>query len=134
MRMTNPPPSTRFLPLFRASDDLEAEASLEADLREAHQAASLLAGEDPFLSTAALLCAADKALSEGQQPWALLDAADRQIGDLRLEHGCEEWPAQDWTREAQELAFLFGEERRLRALARALRDGRTAAPAMRRAG
>lgn len=22
--MTNPPPSTRFLPLFRASDDLEA--------------------------------------------------------------------------------------------------------------
>lgn len=117
--------------LFSASDDLEAEASLDADLREAHQAASLLAGPDLFLACAALLCAADKTLAEGRQAWALLDAADRQIGDLRLEYGCEEWPVSGWSEEACQLAFLFDLERTLRQRCRDLRDGRVE---LRRAG
>lgn len=124
--MTNPA-------TFRPADDLEAAASLEADLEEARKAASLLAEPDIFVAVAALLRAAEQALAGGSLPWTALEAAHSGICDLRCEHGCEEWPhVSDWTVQAMAVEFLWEEERRLRGLARQQRD---AAPAeLRKAG
>lgn len=122
--MNNEP---RYAALFRPSDDLEAEASLAADLEEARRAASLLAGPDPLLAVSALLAAAAEALKQGGLPLALLDAADRQIADLRLEHGCEAWAGvREWTNEACALEFLWSQERLLRDGCRRLRDRQAA--------
>jgi len=91
--MTNLNRIPALLAFARCSDDLEAAASLDAKLLEAGQAASLLA-----------------------------DPADRQIADLRLEHGAEDWDTVAWGPVTMELEFLFSEERRLRTEARRQRD------------
>ena len=115
--------NNRYAALFSTADDLEAEASLDADLEEARRAAGLLAGPDPLLAVAALLAAAAEALKQGVQPWGLLEAADRQIGDLRLEHECEAWAGvRVWTNEICALEFLWAQERLLRDGCRRLRD------------
>jgi len=113
------------LAFARPADDLEAAASLDADLREAHAAASLLGVANPFLSAATLLAAAGIALADGSLPWALLDAADRVIGDLRMEHGCEDWDSADWRQATvQDTAALDDLAVELRCRTRALRDER----------
>ncbi len=118
----------------RPSDDLEAQASLEADLEDAHRAASLLGGTDAFLTAATLLGAVAVALDGGSLPWALLDAAERLIQDLRLEYGCEDWSLVDWSRpECADVATLDEACRELRQRARELRDERLALLSMREA-
>ena len=113
------------LAFARPSDDLEATASLDADLREAHAAASLLGVANPFLSAATLLAAAGIALDGGSLPWALLDAADRVICDLRMDHGCEDWDSADWQQATvQDTAALDDLAVELRCRTRALRDER----------
>lgn len=130
--MTSPalPDLLRF---SRPSDDLEAQASLASDLEETRRAASLLGEADAFVRAACLLAAAERALSRGTTPWALLDAAEREVTDLRLEHGCEDWHAVDWSQAAvQDTALLHDTCVELRRRARALRDARL--PSLRRAG
>jgi hypothetical protein len=113
------------LAFARPADDLEAAASLDTDLREAHQAAALLGVANPFLSAATLLAAAGIALDGGSLPWALLDAADRVICDLRLDHGCEDWDSADWRQATvQDTAALDDLAVELRCRTRALRDER----------
>lgn len=127
MRMTNRPAAhlPSLLAFARPADDLEAQASLDADLREAHAAASLLGVANPFLSAATMLAAAGIALAEGTLPWALLDAADRVICDLRMEHGCEDWASADWRlAEVQDVAALDDLAVELRCRTRELRDER----------
>lgn len=114
------------LAFARPADDLEAQASMEADLEDAHRAASLLGGRDPWLTAASLLAGAATSLDAGRQPWALLDGADRLICDLRMEHGAEDWHAADWSVPAvQDLATLDDLACELRCRTRALR---TASP------
>lgn len=121
--MNNDP---RYAALFSASDDLEAQASLEADLEAARQAAALLAGPDAFLACSALLAAAATKLKAGFTPWGLLDEASDLICELRREHGCEDWQAvSDWTEQACAVEFLWAQERLLRDGCRALRDRAT---------
>lgn len=111
------------LAFARPADDLEAEASMALDLEEAHRAASLLAGRDPWLTCASLLAGAALTLQDGRLPWALLDAADRIIGDLRMEHGAESWDDADWSVPAvQDLATLDDLAVELRCRTRELRD------------
>ncbi len=113
------------LAFARPADDVEAAASLDADLREAHAAASLLGVANPFLSAATLLAAAGIALDGGSLPWALLDAADRVICDLRMDHGCEDWDSADWQQATvQDTAALDDLAVELRCRTRALRDER----------
>ena len=113
----------RYAALFSASDDLEAQASLDADLEAARQAAALLAGPDAFLAASALLAAAATKLKAGLTPWGLLDEASDLICELRLEHGCQEWAeVSDWTEQACAVEFLWAQERLLRDGCRALRD------------
>lgn len=121
----------------RPSDDQEAQASLEADLEEAHRAASLLAEADPFVRAATLLGAVSIALTHGEEAWALLDAAERTIQDLRLEHGGEDWDTvRDWTSALCDVALLDNTCRELRQQARKQREERLARVAfrLRRAG
>ena len=116
----------------RPSDDLEAQASLEAELEEAHKAASLLAECDPFVRAATLLGAVSIALGKGEEAWALLDAAERVICDLRLEHGGEDWDAvRDWTQALCDVALLDSTCRDLRMQARQQREERLAQRAYR---
>jgi hypothetical protein len=124
MRMTNRIPALPALLAFiRPADDLEAAASLEADLEEARRAASLLGGDNPWLSAATLLASAEVALGRGETPWHLLDGAERLIQDLRLEHGCEDWERVDWSNpHVQDVAALDETCRALRQQARQLRD------------
>jgi hypothetical protein len=97
------------------ADDLEAAASLEADLEEAHEAASLLGTPDLFVAVSHLLAKAAADLKEGRQPWGLLDGAHSAICDLRMEHGCEDWTqVPEWTIQACAVEFLWAEERLLR--------------------
>jgi hypothetical protein len=111
----------------RPSDDLEAAASLEAELEEAHKAASLLAEADPFVRAATLLGAVSIALGKGEECWALLDAAERVICDLCLEHGGEDWESvRDWTAALCDVALLDGTCRDLRQQARQQREERLA--------
>lgn len=98
-----------------------AEGVLDADIEAARRAAETLTG-DPILATAALLAAAAADLRRGRQAFKLLDAASERIDALRCEHGCEDWTAVEWTREAFEIEFLWAEERLLREASRALRD------------
>ena len=113
------------LAFARPADDNDAAASLDADLRQAHAAASLLGVANPFLSAATLLAAAGIALADGSLPWALLDAADRVICDLRMEHGCEDWDSADWRQATvQDTAALDDMAVELRCRTRALRDER----------
>jgi len=104
-----------------------------ADLAAADDAARLLADASPWLACSTLLAAVDAALVRGETPWALLDAAERIVSDLRLEHGCEEWHAADWSQAAvQDTALLHDTCVELRRRARALRDAHL--PSLRRAG
>lgn len=107
----------------RSSDDAEAEASLAADLDQARAAAAFLGSAEPFAQASTLLAAASQGLDAGRQVWALLDAADRLIADLRMEHGCEAWEAADWRLAVvQDLQALADEALTQRARARAQRD------------
>lgn len=112
----------------RASDDLEAQASLEADIEEARRAASLLGGADVWTRCATLLGAVSVALDEGEEAWALLSAAESIILDLRVEWGCEDWETTpDWSRpEVSDLATLDATARSLRQRARQAREERLA--------
>lgn len=123
--MTNSLPAlARF---SRPSDDLEAQASLEADLEEAHRAASLLAECDPFVRAATLLGAVSIALGHGEEAWALLNAAERVVQDLRMEHGGEDWESvRDWTQALCDVALLDNTCRELRQQARQQREERLA--------
>ena len=104
-----------------------------ADLAAADDAARLLADASPWLACSTLLAAVDAALARGETPWALLDAAERIVSDLRLEHGCEDWHAADWSQAAvQDTALLHDTCVELRRRARALRDAHL--PSLRRAG
>lgn len=133
MANTDSPALPDLLRFSRPSDDLEAQASLAADLEETRRAASLLGEADAFVRAACLLGAADRALTRGETPWALLDAAEREVTDLRLEHGCEDWPSADWSQATvQDVALLHDTCVELRRQARALRDARL--PSLRRAG
>lgn len=122
------PTAVSLLAFARIADDLEAQADLAADLEAAAQAASLLGGEDPILTAAGLLAGAAKALADQRLPWALLDAAERVIGDLRQEHGCEAWETADWNNaEVRMVGELAEEMIGLRQRTRALRDEQAAA-------
>lgn len=106
--------------LFSIQD--ESVSSPTFSIKDARKAAELLAGSDQILATAALLAAAAADLRRGRQAFKLLDAASERIDALRCEHGCEDWSAVEWTREAFEVEFLWAEERLLREASRALRD------------
>lgn len=120
--------ATNLLTFARNADDLEVQASLEADMREAEQVASRLGGEDPVVTAALLLAGAAKALAGKQVPWALLDAADSVIADLRLANGCEDWATADWNSpEVGAVSELAETAIELRQQARALREAHLAA-------
>lgn len=109
--------------LYRASDDMEAEASLAADLQKANEASALLGHPDLFVAVSHLLAKAAERLKAGHQPWDLLDAAHVGICDLRCEHGCEDWQSVTvWTVQACAVEFLWSQERLLRDGTRRLRD------------
>lgn len=96
-------------------------------MEEAHRAASLLGECDPFVRAAVLLGSAGIALERGEQPWAPLDAAERVISDLRLEHGCESWESADWSKATtHDVSTLHDACGELRRRARQLRDARLA--------
>jgi hypothetical protein len=115
------------LAFARPADDLEAQASLDAELEEARRAASLLGQADPFVQAACLLASAQVALERGEEAWALLDAGERVVQDLRLEHGGEDWSlVTDWTAALCDVAALDQLQRTLRQRARQQREARLA--------
>lgn len=112
----------------RISDDIEAQASIEADLEEARKAASLLGKADPWVTCATLLAAVQGALNEGLEAWHLLDAAEGIVLDLRVEWGGEDWEhVSEWTTQLCDVAALDHTARGLRQRAREARQERLAA-------
>jgi hypothetical protein len=125
--MTNPntlATTHALLAFCRPSDDHEAAAAEAADLEDARlcAAAEALGTADLFVTAGILLAGAAKALQASRLPWDLLDGAERAVQDLRLEHGCEEWPVSDWTEAQSCVAMLHDEVQKLRTRARQMRD------------
>lgn len=108
--------------------------SLAADLDEIRAAAPLVGSPDPWIRLTCLLAGASESLASGGLPWALLDAAHREISDLRLDLGAEDWATADWSNPAiRDLALVADHHGELLRRTRLARDAK-ALTTLRRVG